>query len=415
MKHIFRICSFLVLSLSIQAQNESNSPYSRFGIGELHNFSTATQSAMGGVGIADNDPYSININNPASYSTIFKQRFIMQTGGFHTTKLLQTNTQNQVVNSTNFNYLKFAFPIHKLWGSSIGLLPYSEMSYSFTDVNENSSANLFFEGNGGISKFYFGNSLKFTDNLSVGVNINYLFGNLNSSRKVVFSDSDIFNTRNNDDTSLKGFNFDFGMQYKGKFGDWNSVIGLTLDQGGDISAKRTTLTETYRLSGDLEIVEDTVESTLLNDGKLELPSAFGAGIALSNDKWKILADYKTENWADYKLFGESDNLENSTRMSIGCEFTPDKKAINKYYKMIRYRLGMYDSQTYLNLKSEQLNERAVSFGFGLPLKRSGTLFNLSAEFGQMGTLNNDLIQESFARFKIGFIFSDIWFVKRKYD
>ena len=76
---------------------------------------------------------------------------------------------------------------------------------------------------------------------------------------------------------------------------------------------------------------------------------------------------------------------------------------------------MYDSQTYLNLKSEQLNERAVSFGFGLPLKRSGTLFNLSAEFGQMGTLNNDLIQESFARFKIGFIFSDIWFVKRKYD
>jgi hypothetical protein len=200
MKHIFRICSFLVLSLSIQAQNESNSPYSRFGIGELHNFSTATQSAMGGVGIADNDPYSININNPASYSTIFKQRFIMQTGGFHTTKLLQTNTQNQVVNSTNFNYLKFAFPIHKLWGSSIGLLPYSEMSYSFTDVNENPSANLFFEGNGGISKFYFGNSLKFTDNLSVGVNINYLFGNLNSSRKVVFSDSDIFNTRNNDDT-----------------------------------------------------------------------------------------------------------------------------------------------------------------------------------------------------------------------
>ena len=29
----------------------------------------------------------------------------------------------------------------------------------------------------------------------------------------------------------------------------------------------------------------------------------------------------------------------------------------------------------------------------------------------MGTLNNDLIQESFARFKIGFIFSDIWFIK----
>ncbi len=415
MKHLFRVFGLLVLSLSVHAQNESNSPYSRFGIGELHDFSTATQSAMGGVSIADNDPYSINFNNPASYSTIFKQRFIMQTGGFHTSKLLKTNTQNQVVNSTNFNYLMLAFPVHKFWASSIGLLPYSEMSYSFSDVNYYPSANLFFEGNGGITKFYFGNSVTPVKNLSLGFNINYLFGNLNSSRKVVFTDSDIFNTRNNDDTNIKGFNLDFGLQYKVKLGDWHSVIGITLDDGAEISAKRTTLTETYRLSGELEIVEDTVENLTLNNGVLNLPSAFGMGLSLSNDNWKILADYKNENWADYQLFNESDSLSNSSRMSFGCEFVPDKKAINKYYKMIRYRLGMYSSKTYLNLKNQQLNEIAVSFGLGLPLKRSGTLFNVSAEFGQMGTLDNDLIQESFARFKIGFIFSDVWFVKRKYD
>lgn len=415
MKHLFRVFGLLVLSLSVHAQNESNSPYSRFGIGELHDFSTATQSAMGGVSIADNDPYSINFNNPASYSTIFKQRFIMQTGGFHTSKLLKTNTQNQVVNSTNFNYLMLAFPVNKFWASSIGLLPYSEMSYSFSDVNVNPSANLFFEGNGGITKFYFGNSVTPVKNLSLGFNINYLFGNLNSSRKVVFTDSDIFNTRNNDDTNIKGFNLDFGLQYKVKLGDWHSVIGITLDDGAEISAKRTTLTETYRLSGELEIVEDTVENLTLNNGVLNLPSAFGMGLSLSNDNWKILADYKNENWADYQLFNESDSLSNSSRMSFGCEFVPDKKAINKYYKMIRYRLGMYSSKTYLNLKNQQLNKIAVSFGLGLPLKRSGTLFNVSAEFGQMGTLDNDLIQESFARFKIGFIFSDVWFVKRKYD
>ena len=94
---------------------------------------------------------------------------------------------------------------------------------------------------------------------------------------------------------------------------------------------------------------------------------------------------------------------------------PDKKSLSNYYKMIRYRLGIYKHQTYLNLRGQQLDEKAVTIGLGLPLKRSGSLFNLSAEIGQMGTTNNNLIQESFARFKIGFIFSDIWFIKRKYN
>ncbi len=83
--------------------------------------------------------------------------------------------------------------------------------------------------------------------------------------------------------------------------------------------------------------------------------------------------------------------------------------------MIRYRFGAYTSDTYLQLKNQQLKETAVSFGFGLPLKRSGTLLNLSAEFGQRGTTDEGLIKDNFARFKIGLVLSDIWFIKRKYD
>ena len=56
MNHIFRILAFVLVGLSLSAQNETNSPYSRFGLGDLQSFSTATQSAMGGVGIASYDP-----------------------------------------------------------------------------------------------------------------------------------------------------------------------------------------------------------------------------------------------------------------------------------------------------------------------------------------------------------------------
>jgi len=415
MNHIFRILAFVLIGLSLSAQNESNSPYSRFGLGDLQSFSTATHSAMGGVGIASYDPLSINVSNPASYSSVFAQRFTMQTGGIHTTKLLQTSTQNQVVNSTNFNYLMFSFPLSKFWGTSVGLLPYSEKSYSFSDVSTDPSADLLFDGNGGLTRIYFGNSINVNKNLSIGANLNYLFGNLNSSRKVFFNDVSVFNTKINEDININGFYFDFGLMYKAKLGKWNSVLGFTMDNGSEISAEKTSLIETFRSGGEFELIEDTISFDQQLGGSLVLPTSMGFGLALSNEQWKIMANYKSDNWEEYNLFGTNDDLENSSRLALGFEFVPDKKSINRYYKMIRYRLGMYSSKTYLNLENQQLDEKAITLGFGLPLKRSGSLVNLSAEVGQMGTTDNGLIQESFARFKIGFIFSDIWFIKRKYD
>ena len=415
MNRIFKILAFVLVGFSLSAQNESNSPYSRFGLGDLQSFASATQSAIGGVGIASYDPLSINVSNPASYSSVFAQRFTMQTGGVHVTKLLQTSTQNQVVNSTNFNYLMFSFPLSKFLGTSVGLLPYSEKSYSFSDVSTNPSADLLFEGNGGLTRIYFGNSININKNFSIGTNFNYLFGNLNSSRKVFFNDVSVFNTKINQDININGFYFDFGLMYKAKLGKWNSVLGFTMDNGSKISAEKTSLIETFRSGGEFELIEDTISFDQQSGGSLELPTSVGFGVALSNEQWKIMADYKSENWEEYSLFGVNDDLENSSRLALGFEFVPDKKSINRYYKMIRYRLGMYSSKTYLNLKNQQLEEKAITFGFALPLKRSGSLINLSAELGQMGTTDDDLIQESFARFKIGFIFSDIWFIKRKYD
>ena len=415
MNHIFRILAFVLVGLSLSAQNESNSPYSRFGLGDLQSFSTATQSAMGGVGIASYDHLSINVSNPASYSSVFAQRFTMQTGGIHTTKLLKTSTQNQVVNSTNFNYLMFSFPLSKFWGTSVGLLPYSEKSYSFSDASTDPSADLLFEGNGGLTRIYFGNSINVNKNLSIGANLNYLFGNLNSSRKVFFNDVSVFNTKINEDININGFYFDFGLMYKAKLGKWNSVLGFTIDNGSEISAEKTSLIETFRSGGEFELIEDTISFDQQLGGTLLLPTSMGFGLALSNEQWKIMADYKSDNWEEYNLFGTNDDLENSSRLALGFEFVPDKKSINKYYKMIRYRLGMYSSKTYLNLKNQQLDEKAITLGFGLPLKRSGSLVNLSAELGQMGTTDDGLIKESFVRFKIGLIFSDIWFIKRKYD
>ena len=86
----------------------------------------------------------------------------------------------------------FSFLYQNFGEQAVGLLPFSEKSYSFSDVSADPSADLLFEGNGGLTRIYFGNSININKNLSIGANLNYLFGNLNSSRKVFFNDLSVF-------------------------------------------------------------------------------------------------------------------------------------------------------------------------------------------------------------------------------
>lgn len=57
---------FFFAFLTVSAQD--NSPYSRFGIGDLTPSSHNLNRAMGGISAAYGDPVTINFNNPASYA-----------------------------------------------------------------------------------------------------------------------------------------------------------------------------------------------------------------------------------------------------------------------------------------------------------------------------------------------------------
>ncbi|MBF90682.1 MAG: hypothetical protein CMP75_02835 [Flavobacteriales bacterium] len=416
MKQLVKLTFLLFLTIGfVQAQNIANSPYSRFGLGELNTHYTSIYSAMGGVGVGVNNPLSINVNNPASYASFYRQRFVMQTGGVHTTNLMQTSELKQVTNFTNISHFNIGFPVAKWWGSSIGLLPYSDVAYSFSDFDEQANAELHFEGEGGLSRFYIGNAFEPTSFLSIGLNVNYLFGNLTTSRSVIFEDEVALNAKNSRETLLSDFYYDFGLLLHGKIKDWNSSFGLTLNNGDVIDANRYELTERFRINNSIELIEDTVGIPVSVQGEIKLPTSLGIGASMYNENWFLAADYQSQDWNEFLAFGESDSLANSTKIAFGVEYIPNRKAINNYFQMVRYRLGAYTYNTHLQIKNQQLKENVVSFGFGLPMKRSGALLNLSAEFGQRGTTDFGLVKESFARFKVGLVLSDLWFIQRKYD
>jgi hypothetical protein len=142
---------------------------------------------------------------------------------------------------------------------------------------------------------------------------------------------------------------------------------------------------------------------------------YGLGLSIEKpEKWIIGADYRWQNWKNYKAFGSNDSLVNSYQVSAGVELVPDMNNYTNYLKRVRYRMGLRYNSTYLQLRQKHLNEYSVSLGFGLPIRGMRTAINLSAELGTRGTTQSNLINETYFNFVVGFSIYERWFVKRKY-
>ena len=79
-KKVVFISILIITQLSLKAQNNTNSPYTRFGYGELADRSFGAGRAMGGVGIGLRSSKQINPMNPASYSCMDSLTFLFDFG-----------------------------------------------------------------------------------------------------------------------------------------------------------------------------------------------------------------------------------------------------------------------------------------------------------------------------------------------
>ncbi len=408
------IALFFLYSLSAFAQLGTSSPYSRFGLGELQVNSFPLHNSLGGGVTAFSSNNSINHSNPASYTYFKANSFLFSTGGLHKTTNIKNSTENQVTNNSAFTHLTIAFPINRQLGASIGMLPFSDIGYLLNARDTTANADLIYSGDGGLSKLYFGGAYEPFNGFSIGVNASYLFGGLNRRKKLDYDDESFFDSRSNSTINLKGYYYELGLMYTKKLVvNKELIFGLTFSNNSNLRAKKTNIVET--ISGINEIVRDT-SIIRLDWGEVKLPMYISTGLAYRDgEKWLLLIDYSMRNWANYTLLSESDELNNSMRISGGLQFTPEFNSVTKYYKRIQYRLGTAYTSTPLILNETQLNEISVSFGFGIPVKKSRTKYDISFTLGQRGTTDNSLIKEEFIKFGLSVSYDGIWFVKRKYD
>ena len=404
----------IIFSTTAFAQLGTSSPYSRFGLGDLQGNVFPEYNALGGGVTAISGVNNVNPSNPATYTSFKANSFLFSTGGLHKTTNIQNSTDNQIANNSSFSHLTVAFPISGKLGASVGMLPYSNTGYTLNARDDNANADMIYSGDGGLSKIYFGGAYEPFKGFSVGINASYLFGGLNRRKKLVYDDESFFNARSNSKINLKGYFYELGILYKKSLSaDKEISFGLTANNNSNISAKRTNLVETF--SGANEIVKDTALITS-EWGDATLPKYISTGISYRDgEKWLLVADYSMQNWEDFILFDEGDDLNNSMRISGGLQYTPKFNSVTKYYKRMQYRLGGAYSNTPLTLNDTQLKEMSVSFGFGIPVRRSRTKYDLSLTLGQRGTIDNNLIKEQFVSFGLSVSYDGIWFVKRKYD
>lgn len=279
--------------------------------------------------------------------------------------------------------------------------------------------------------------------LSIGVTGNYLFGNINQTTNVVYPGSiSYFNSKRQRSIQINDFTFNTGLQthfaidsvkYRGKdtlkighnrilkekikigFG---SFVGIP----SGITAKQTNIVYNYSLDGGGVVVpKDTIINSQDVRGSIMLPLELGFGLSVKKgERLMILMDAAATNWKEYRYFGEANkNFQNSFRLSAGLNYTPNRLAYNSYYKRVQYRLGVSYNTGNLNLNKTSIINYAITAGLGLPvgIGRSDDLavVNITAQYGKLGTISNNLLQEEYVRIIVGFTFNNRWFKRFKYD
>jgi long-subunit fatty acid transport protein len=400
---------------SALAQISTSSHYSRYGLGDLQQSIMPQFNALGGASVAFSDSKTINPSNPATYSSFKSKSFLFSTGGWHQSTRMQNRTAKELVNNNGLSHIVIGFPLTNDIAFSVGMVPFSSTGYDINTVDEIGTSKYY--GNGGLSKFYFGGSYQISDYLSLGLNASYLFGSLNRRKSFVYADESFLNSRSNSQINLRGYYYELGLLYTKSVNETDKLsFGMTTNNNSSISAKKSEILESFRISGLLEIPKDTFLITS-ETGNVVLPNSVNIGLSYNKDKkWLFVVDYNIQKWNEFEMFDESNgNLQNSSIFSGGLQYTPDYNSLNKYYKRMDYRIGASYGNTPLKIDDNHIKEMSLSFGFGIPVKRSRTKYDLSFTIGKRGELKSNLIKEQFVRIGLSVSYEGIWFVKSKYD
>lgn len=383
-------------------------PYSKMGYGMLNDNVSSIQRSMGGVGYAMEGGRIINVMNPASYADVDSLTFLWDVG-IDLSNLWSKENGKQGYNfGAGLDYLTGHFKVSKGLGASFGLLPYSSVGYAYGgDIVGGSESR---SGNGGLNQLYLGVGYEPVKNLSVGLNIAYLFGTtLNTT--LISSNSSSYFTRN---MKVRDWNTQVGIQYSLPL--FKNRDRLTV--GATFQPKKSYHGHTWGTRYDTQDSKvDTIGYTSMK-GNYEQPYSIGVGVSyLLNHRLTIEADYTFQKWSSAKytpiggIEAQNTKFDDRWKLALGMQYTPNKRG--SYFGAMSFRAGAFFNHDYMLFDQSHLRDYGLSVGVGLPAPGSKTTINLGVEWRHREATPVSLISENYLNITIGVNFNELWFWKSR--
>ena len=360
MKKIFLtlIIALLVCSVT-NSQNSTSSPYSFYGIGSLNFKGTSENRAMGRISVY-NDSIHMNFRNPASYTgkNMFsfnnEGRLVKFTVGLgHSETDLSTSEDNSEATNSSFDYLGLNIPMGK-FGMGFGLIPHSSVGYKLQSSNENQLMQYKYSGSGGLNKAFLGFAYQLNNNISIGFDSRYNFGNIENIALEFLYDDELepldYQAREINRSDLSGLNFNFGLIYKGQISSNLDLHGsFSYSPEYNLSSRNSRVFASVILNPNsgLEFpvneINVDLESVGLAKTDMTMPSKTNIGLGIGKDKkWFIGAEYtflSSSVFSNELISIENSQFEDSSIMSIGGFYIPDYASFSGIFNRLVYRAG----------------------------------------------------------------------------
>jgi len=396
------------------AQNSTNSPYTRYGYGNLADKAFISQRGMGGIGIGLRNSQMINPMNPASFSSVDSLTFMFDFGITGQMSWLKEGTNKESPINGNLEYIAMQFLVAKKFGVGAGFEPVSQVGYKYGETSrlqvDSGIVQSIYTGTGGLSKAYAILSYDILDHLSVGVKLSYMFGDVTHNIYTSYS-SNAYNTNWTDTLRSYGFLYDFGIQYHREIGKFKWLtIGAIYSPKIRFGVKAKSDTIRSDPSTGLIMSDSSVVNT---NSVFEMPETYGLGFTYSQlGKLTVGADILYQRWADAKYNNQSNVFNNRLKFNIGGEFIPNRTSSSLLNRM-RYRGGLYYTNSYLIVKDSKYHEYGVNLGLGVPMPDKRSFINFALEYSRVQPEVSSFVKEQYFKISLSYTFNELWFRKLK--